>query len=67
MPNKKHHVKLTPDERGTLQAIARKENAEAIKDQKAGALPSVDPGGKSEGGPPGKRVTGACSPSAISF
>jgi len=45
VPNKEHHVKLTPDERGTPQAIGRKENAGAIKVQKAGALPLVDPGG----------------------
>gem|GEM_PF-3546860 len=40
VPDKKHHVKRTPDERDVLQAIARKKNAAAIKVQKTGALPS---------------------------
>ncbi len=44
MPNKKHHVKLTTEERTALSAIARKKNAAAIKVQKAKALLAMDSG-----------------------
>jgi hypothetical protein len=44
MPNKKHHVKLTTEERTVLSAIARKKNAAAIKVQKAKALLAMDSG-----------------------
>lgn len=48
MPNKKHHVRLSSEERKELQAIARKQGAAAIKVQRARALLAVD---CSEGGP----------------
>jgi hypothetical protein len=47
MPNKKHHIKLTPDERKELEAVARKRNAAAVKVQRAKVILAVDigPGG----------------------
>ena len=42
MPTKKHHVKLTEDERMELSVIARKQGAAAIKVQRAKALLAVD-------------------------
>jgi hypothetical protein len=42
MPAKKHHIKLSPDEREELQAIARKQRASATKVQRARALLAVD-------------------------
>lgn len=44
MPNKKHHIKLSPDEREELSAIARKRNAAAVKVQRAKVLLAVDIG-----------------------
>ena len=47
MPNKKHHIKLTPDERKELETVARKRNAAAVKVQRAKVILAVDigPGG----------------------
>jgi hypothetical protein len=47
MPNKKHHIKLTLDERKDLVAVARKRNAAAVKVQRAKVMLAVDigPGG----------------------
>lgn len=44
MPNKKHHIKLSLDEREQLTAIARKRNAAAAKVQRAKVLLAVDIG-----------------------
>ena len=48
MPNKKHHIKLSSEEREELQVIARKEGAAVIKVQRARAMLAAD---CSEGGP----------------
>jgi hypothetical protein len=48
MPNKKHHIKLTPEERKELGAVARKRNAAAVKVQRAKVILAVDIG---SGGP----------------
>ena len=47
MPNKKHHIKLTPEERKELEAVARKRNAAAARVQRAKVFLAVDigPGG----------------------
>ena len=47
MPNKKHHIKLTPEERKELGAVARKRNAAATSVQRAKVILAVDigPGG----------------------
>ena len=42
MPNKKHHVKLSSEERKDLLAVARKRRAAASKVQRAKALLAVD-------------------------
>lgn len=44
MPNKKHHIKLSRDEREQLGAITRKQTAPALRVQKAKALLATDSG-----------------------
>jgi len=44
MPNKKHHIKLTFEEREKLAALTRKQNAAATRVRRAKALLAMDSG-----------------------
>ena len=44
MPNKKHHIKLSREERELLTQLSRRKNAAAIKVQRAKAMLAMDSG-----------------------